>query len=436
MDHTSLIAFRVPEKDIALAEDKITDVASFQPSILGRFLHFDVTSPSGSPPGSPQASSSSQFASLERKLVADRDRFVEFLVREHSSKEEKMLQLVFALFDYYALLNDEDRRVRAEQIVDTFFSEGAVLLSDDRISSHARAAVRVLNRSSGSTKLSGRNMMRASPFAALFDKVLQRATNVMDQLYQDFERQRAGLFQMSTSPPIKSSSFSSVTSSASNSNNSSSASSSGMSLNVSGIGLLSSSTVSGGAFDLDLRLPTFEQMLKNNSTLQKVLVLSAALGYETHLRFLVLERDYRREVLDLERRQVFAQQIYSHFVSPSAPSPLRLSQRVRRALKLVIERKDQVLHHDLFAPAVSEVIEWLQTVFYPQLVANDAFMACCDEYFALEKLNRRLLSAVASGDDKLALQCLDVTKKKKKQKQKQKQKTKTKTRNKNKRKQI
>jgi hypothetical protein len=289
------------------------------------------------------------------------------------------------------------------------------LLSDGNLAAQARAAARTLTRTSNS-KLSGRSMARSSPLASLFDKTLQRVATIVEQLFQEFERnqqQAGGFFMLATSPSStnKPISFSSVISGSSVS----SSGSNSVSLNTSGMGLLSggvsssSSSHHGGAgFDLDLRLPSFEQMLKNNSTRQKVLAVSTSLGYETHLRFLVLERDYRREVLDVQRRRVFAKQIYNHFVSASAPSPVRLSLKVRRALRSVIERSEQPVHLDLFAPAVSEVTEWLEGCFYPQLVANDAFMACCDEYFALEKLNRRLLSAVGANDDKVVLQCLDV----------------------------
>jgi hypothetical protein len=134
MDHTSLVAFRVPESEIVLPEDLITEVASFQPGVLGRFLHFDVVSPSASPPGSPiahstsgLASSSSPFASLERRMGADRERFVAFVVREFgpNSREDRMLQLAFALFDYCGLTSEDDRRVRAEQLMEAFLSEGS-----------------------------------------------------------------------------------------------------------------------------------------------------------------------------------------------------------------------------------------------------------------------------------------------------------------------
>jgi hypothetical protein len=429
MDHTSLIAMRVGER-IELPEERVTDVASFQPELLGRFLHFD-SSPATSPPGSP---ASPGMRAVERKLCGDPaelERFREHLSRENVPRGERLVLLLVALCEYNGLASDDDRRNKAESIIETFLSESSPLLTDDRVGAQARQAVKAYARTS-SVKLSGRGMSKTSPFATMFEKLHSKVVGCVEGMYVEYEKKASGRFLLSSSPssskdggwPLTSSGTSvggtNATANAAaalmrtmgSGSGSSSVISSGNSNNapeVSSASMSSSGRRTPGELNpLDLRLPTFEQMLKNSFTRQKVLAFGTTLGYETCLRFLGLERDYRREVHEMERRVMFANQIYNHFVSSSSPSPIKVSLRVRRALKAQLEtKKIEQPPLDLFAEAVAEVTEWLQAEFYPQLIANDQFMTLCDACFATEKLNNEFLKAIASGDDKQALTCLD-----------------------------
>jgi hypothetical protein len=433
MDHTSLLAVRVTDLiryffiffflfpfffsffSRSIAPEQVTDVASFEPELLGKYLS-SPQSPAQSPPlspmGSPPFSHRHNIPEAVRRRLADPTELEKFRVELEQNGTLKALRILtaaLALIEYNKLTSDEDRRVRADQIIADHFYDSSVLLHDDRVSFQSKNVVKAYTRLSGS-KSSART--HKSQLGTLFDKVFPRVMACLVPLCTDPMADGAG------------GSSSNFTGSSSNNNNNNNNNNNGSlsgggsfrigvspnsrNNNFKAIGgrirkMMTSSESLPNCGPAPDQTPTFEDMLKNSELRLKVLELGTSMGYETGLRFVVLERDYRRE--GMERRLDFANQIYNHFVSPLSPSPVKIGLAVRRAVGESL--RDGKAPLDLFEKAIAEVSAQLNSELYPLLLCNDQFMASCLAHFAADKLNQDFRDAVARGDEKGALSCLD-----------------------------
>ena len=404
MDHTSLIAFRVPANEIELDPEHISDVASFDPAVLGRYLHAPIaaitivptlsTSPdASSPPHSPGTqprgggSGSLRHAITPEVVAAQRrmsdgvelERLRETLERDGNSSGLQLVGLSQAVFEYNRLSLDDERRLRAEAIMMEYFYDGAVALIDERTSSQAKSVVRLYTKMSG-TKLSTRGSKTQLP--CLFDKLTPRLMQCMASYWEQYDPKPVEA--LSSGPMGKVPAARTL----------------GGRLRK----MMTSSDTLVNVGPPPSETPSLVQFLKNSCARQKVLALGAQLGYETALRFLVLERDYRRE--GMERRLDFAKQIYEHFVSSFAPSPVMMTLMVRRSIGAALKEERAPL--DLFSDAICEVSDRLNDDFYPQLLSNAEVMQTCVQYFASDKLNQELLEVVSRGDDRQAIGLLDA----------------------------